>query len=67
MGYMQDIDRWLGVLLQELDEGKRSEGEVARAIREKLLESYKNGLKAGGQSPAPREQTRRRFERPRKT
>ena len=66
MGYMADIDRWLGVLLQELGEGKISEGEVTHAIREKLLESYKNGLKAAGQSPTPHEQHPRRFERPRR-
>jgi hypothetical protein len=60
MGYMQDADRWLDALLAD---EKLGVDEVKRAIREKLLESYRNGLKAAGQSPAPSDSSRppRRF------
>ena len=47
MGYMHDIEVWLVVLLQELGDGKFSEAEAARAIRQKILESYRNGQAAG--------------------
>ena len=50
MGYMQDVDRWLEELLQDFVEGKTFD-DLKRAIREKILESYRNGEKAG-QSPA---------------
>ena len=55
MGYMQDVDLWLGVLLSEFADDRIGLGDVHRAIRERLLESYRNGLKAAGHSPAPRE------------
>jgi len=55
MGYMQDVDLWLGVLLSEFADDRISLGDLQHAIREKLLESYRNGLKAAGHSPAPRE------------
>jgi len=51
MGYLQEADRWLDALIAD---EKMSVDDVKRAIREKLLESYRNGLKAAGQSPAPR-------------
>ena len=55
MGYMQEVDHWLeGQLDLWLDE-KLSDEELKRSICDKILESYKNGLKAAGQSPAPRE------------
>jgi hypothetical protein len=53
MSYMQEIDRWLDDLLAEhLPEGNLQSAK--RQIREKLLESYRNG-QAAGASPAPRE------------
>lgn len=52
MAYMQDVDRWLEELLQDFVEGKTFD-DLKRAIREKILESYRNGGKTGGQSPAP--------------
>jgi hypothetical protein len=55
MGYLQDVDRWLDTLLDDCSTEKIGVPELKRAIREKILESYKNGLKAQGQSPAPRE------------
>ena len=55
MGYLQEVDRWLDVIFTDLADGKTSYVEVKRDIRTRILESYKNGLKAGGQSPAPRE------------
>jgi hypothetical protein len=62
MGYMQDTDRWLDALLADAADGKIGIDELKRAIREKLLESYRNGLKAAGQqSPAPQRDGRPRF------
>jgi hypothetical protein len=56
MGYLQDIDAWLNDLLSEdglmdehtneLDEGKVADAK--RAIKQKILESYRNGQ---GQKP----------------
>lgn len=54
MGYLQEADRWLDTLFADLADERTSFAETKRAIREKLLESYRNGLKAAGQSPAPR-------------
>jgi hypothetical protein len=55
MGYLQEVDRWLDVIFTDLADGKASFDEVKRDIRGRILESYRNGLKAAGQSPAPRE------------
>ena len=46
MGYLQEVDRWLDALLSDICEGKIEVPELKRAIREKILESYRNGLKA---------------------
>jgi hypothetical protein len=54
MGYLQEVDRWLDMLFTDLANEKISFAEVKRDIRERILDSYKNGLKAAGQSPAPR-------------
>ena len=63
MGYLQDADRWLDALLADMAEGKIGFDELKRAIREKLLESYRNGLTAQ-QRPAPGgAKPRRRFPR----
>lgn len=53
MAYMQDVDRWLEELLQDFVEG-RTFDDLKRAVREKILESYRNGQQAEGQSPATR-------------
>jgi len=65
MGYLQDVDQWLDALLTEVSDGKIGVPELKRAIREKILESYKNGLKAQAQGPAPEKSgaPRRRFSR----
>jgi hypothetical protein len=63
MGYLQEVDRWLDVLFTDLANEKASHTEVKRDIRERILESYKNGLKAAGQSPAPRDDERPRAPR----
>jgi len=55
MGYLQEVDRWLDMLCTDLADQKITFSEMKRDIRSRILESYKNGLKAGGQSPAPRE------------
>ena len=63
MGYLQEADRWLDAIFADLADGKMSFAEVKRDIRERILQSYKNGLKASGQSP-PRDSRRpRRFSR----
>jgi len=62
MGYLQEADRWLDAIFTDLADGKISFAEVKRDIRNRILESYKNGLKAAGQSPAPR--SPRRFRQP---
>lgn len=54
MGYMQDVDRWVEGLINELFEEPERASLIKRAIREKLLESYRNGQAAAGASPAPR-------------
>jgi hypothetical protein len=63
MGYLQEVDRWLDMLFADLADEKTSYVEVKRDIRERILESYKNGLKAAGQSPAPRDVERPRSPR----
>jgi len=64
MGYLQEVDRWLDVIFADLAAGKESFDETKRDIRSRILESYKNGIKAG-QSPAPRESGRSRAPRER--
>ena len=54
MGYMQEVDRWLDVIFTDLADGNTSYDETKRDIRERILESYRNGVKAAGQPPAPR-------------
>jgi hypothetical protein len=69
MGYMQDADRWLDTLLADFSEAKIGFDELKRAIREKLLESYRNGVKAQiddhgtreSERPWSRRDERRRF------
>jgi hypothetical protein len=63
MGYMQDVDRWLDGLIEQVADEKMEVAELKRAIREKILESYRNGLKGAEQSPAPRQWKPRRFEK----
>jgi len=60
MGYLQEVDRWRDVILSDLADGKMSFAELKRDIRERILDSYRNGKAAAGQSPAPQ-----RAERPR--
>jgi hypothetical protein len=60
MGYLQEVDRWLDMIFTDLANEKASYAEVKRDIRERILESYKNGLKAAGQSPAPSDAERPR-------
>jgi site-specific DNA-methyltransferase (adenine-specific) len=44
MSYMEEVDRWLETLLADVPEDKRF--EVKRAIKDRLLESYRNGQNA---------------------
>jgi hypothetical protein len=52
MGYLQDADRWLDGLIEQVADEKMEVTELKRALREKILESYRNGEKAGWQSVA---------------
>jgi hypothetical protein len=52
MGYLQEVDRWLDGLIEQVANEQMEVAALKRAIREKILESYRNG-KAEGQSPAP--------------
>jgi hypothetical protein len=54
MGYFQEVDRWLDVIFTDLADGKMSFDDLKRDIRGRILESYRNGVKASGQAPAPR-------------
>jgi hypothetical protein len=66
MGYLQEVDRWLDVIFADLADNKMSYDEVKREIRERILDSYRNGQKAAGQSPAeraPQKNGRLRFAR----
>jgi hypothetical protein len=53
MNYMEEFDRWLDGLLRGLQPAKDIEA-AKRDIEEKVLESYRNGLKAG-RSPRKRD------------
>jgi hypothetical protein len=61
MGYMQDIDRWLDAIFSDLANRRADYASVKRQIRERILDSYHNGVSAGGRSPAPRRP--RRFDK----
>ncbi len=63
MGYLQEVDRWLDAILTDLADGKMDLDELKRDIRSRILESYKNGLKAAEQSPARRVEPRATGER----
>ena len=54
MGYLKEADAWLDMLFRDHADGKLGYEEMKRDIRERILDSYRNGLKAAGQSPAPR-------------
>ena len=54
MGYMQDTDRWLDAQFEAIAKRAIEYDELKRNIRERILESYRNGLAAKEQSPAPR-------------
>jgi len=60
MGYMEEAERWIETLLTDLADEKMSVAEVKRDIKSRILESYKNGLKAARQSPAPDKRGNRR-------
>jgi hypothetical protein len=62
-GYLQEADRWLDVIFTDLADGKMTYAEVKRDIRERILDSYRNGLKAARQKPLPRDPERPRVSR----
>jgi len=54
MGYLQEVDRWLDMLCADLADGKITFAEMKRDIRERILDSYRNGQKAREAPLAPR-------------
>ena len=58
--YMAQLNAWSNehVIAPLLDYGVEAIEGVQKAIREKVLESYKNGLKAGAAKPARKEPRR---------
>lgn len=63
MGYLKEADAWLDMLFKDHADGKLSYAEMKRDIRERILDSYRNGLKAKAQSPAESTRKPNRFPR----
>ena len=61
-GFMAEVDQSLDVLFQDLADENISYEEAKKHIKERILQSYKNGLKAA-QSPAPYKRGSRRTEK----
>ena len=68
MKYFEEIDAWLTTLLEGPEEEESGDEWFARAksaIKDKILESYRNGQKAGPKAPSKMENeksgTERRF------
>jgi hypothetical protein len=61
--FMQELDAWSNeaVIAPVLEEGPDAIERVQKAIREKVLQSYRNGQKAGPRSTTtvPRKEWRR--------
>ena len=49
VSFMQELDQWTeaNILKVAAQPGEKTAHEIKYAIREKVLESYKNGLRAG--------------------
>ena len=63
MGYLQEVDRWLDEIIEQVADEKMEVDELKRALREKILESYRNGPAGAGQSPARRTPPKSRAEK----
>ena len=52
-GFMQELDAWTdrAVIEPLIDGGVEAQLEIRRAIRQKVLESYRNGQAAGDRRP----------------
>ena len=69
--FMTELDRWsesnvIGPLFASETDGEDWEPAIERvkkAIREKVLESYRNGQVAGPRQPAPAQERRRAYQR----
>lgn len=71
MSYFQELDAWLtAVLIATEDDHNEEEwfARVKKQIKDKILESYRNGQKAGPEpsKPLPVKEERGRENRPRK-
>ena len=51
MGYISDIDREIRVLLVERNE-RRNDDKIITFVKEKVLESYRNGLSLADKADA---------------
>ncbi len=61
MGYLHEVDQWLDEQFADFAAGVMVFPELKRVIREKILESYRNGAQTP--SPAPRKPSNGRSER----
>lgn len=57
MGYILDLERALKELLADLEEGKKR--EVIQFVKERVLESYRNGITAAKMVDADKEADRK--------
>ena len=53
MGYLKDLDSWFAEVLQHVPVDQLA--PIERAFKEKILESFKNGIVAGKLSMAERQ------------
>ena len=60
MGYLKEVDQWLDVIFADLANGKTSYHDVKRDIRERILDSYRNGVEDGERKAPPRGRDQRR-------
>ena len=64
MSYFKDIDTWISDLLIAYDEEKIDYEEFKQTIKDKLLQSYRNGQAAGPSKPEAKARPRTDHERP---
>ncbi len=57
MGYLQQVGAWVEGKLQQVHDADQSTDEIISVVREeikeKILESYRNGLRDAKKSPKP--------------
>lgn len=58
MNYLDDVEKELRRIIETTPQGRRTDA-VVTFVKEKLIESFKNGLEAGKQRPDRRRGTNR--------